>query len=227
MTYTELIQQKKKKTTLAKRIFYVNLVFYLGLFIFITLPSLMASSSSFILILIPIILFVPGLILLYTLPQSIKKRNKLLNEITDEFGDAVIHEHYATTLPNSKKMHPILKKVMLIFYSLLCYLVAFILYDLLLPNNLHTALIAITLATSIVYIFRLIFSDMDYELIFTDTHVIYNYREAVALKSISKYQFIKLIKDGYMLDINTGKAFLRMRINQVEKESIQSRLEIF
>lgn len=220
MTYLKLMEVKQQNKKLAKKLLYANLFIFTLIFIFTSLPAFITSKSSFIFILLPVYFLIPILFWAFTLPESIRKRRKQVLQITEEYKDKVIETHFAVLLPNSKHLNPLLKMIILISYYLIIFILVFIIYDLMINNVLYVAFVTLISGSTIYYALRLFFKFLDYEVILTDSHLIYNYSVAYTYESISKYQFIKLRNQDYLLDINTGKEFIRIRLNDSEKTSL-------
>lgn len=59
---------------------------------------------------------------------------------------------------------------------------------------------------------------------FTPTHILLHHRVALAYEDVRKYQFIELIKSGYLLDLNSGDIYIRLFIKNTDFASVQALL---
>ena len=61
---------------------------------------------------------------------------------------------------------------------------------------------------------------------FTPTHIILHHRIALAYEDVRKFQFIELIKGGYLLDLNSGDVYIRLFIKNSDFQSVQELIHV-
>ncbi len=110
----------------------------------------------------------------------------------------------------------------LFIYSLFLLFVLLFLYYKLLSNPINAGILGIIhlmLMSPIVFsLYRLGTSAC----LFTSKTLIVNRTTLIAYENIKKYQFIKLAKGGYFLDINSIEGFARLRIDETQYADIKT-----
>lgn len=222
MKYSELLVEKHKKSRMAKWIILFNVILYVVISFWDGIPEIINGFTFAMILIMGLVMLIPIIMMIYMLPSSIRKNRELYEKALQDHGEQPIKAYYSLNVQGSKAYRRRLGIMMIIFYGFLACVLMITLYRLVVDSYTITLVLGILAGSSMIVACCLWLQYSRFELILTDTHLIYNFRQVYSYEQIGKHQIVKLIKDGYILDMNMGSAFFRVRLQEEEYQRVMA-----
>lgn len=217
MSYKDYYIMYKRRILIIINLLYSNLAV---LFIGILISSIHLKNKMIAIAIISLLSF----FIIKIFKQKKQENLQSQKEIINDFGEMEILYHSGSFSNKSYIGNSIIIQGIFALYAILVFVIMVVTYNLFLEDSHLILKLGICHAILFAVLIIFIRSIIRFRYIFTKSHLIIDNKKCIKYGKISKFQSIKLMEKGYLIDINTGERFIRLNVDDDKKKEIQNLL---